>query len=108
MKFVPVCHLMFLFSDDYAQQPQQQQPEFSYEAFLQVEAGGPPPEEVQDNVLLNGDTEEVPTIRPCDIIRITGKAENCEAAKEALLNNVPITVEVKTNTKHTSTWAYFI
>lgn len=31
----------------------------------------------------------------CDIIRITGKPENAAAAKEALLNLVPITIEVE-------------
>jgi hypothetical protein len=30
----------------------------------------------------------------CDVIRITGKQENCEAAKRALLDLVPVTVEV--------------
>ena len=30
----------------------------------------------------------------CDVIRITGKQEKCEAAKRALLDLVPVTVEV--------------
>jgi hypothetical protein len=30
----------------------------------------------------------------CDVIRITGKRENCEAAQKALLDLVPVTVEV--------------
>ncbi|XP_046390775.1 vigilin [Ischnura elegans] len=38
--------------------------------------------------------EEPAGPRPCDIIRITGKKENCEGAKEALLALVPITIEV--------------
>ncbi|XP_071446747.1 vigilin [Hetaerina americana] len=38
--------------------------------------------------------EEPAGPRPCDIIRITGKKENCEAAKEALLALEPITIEV--------------
>lgn len=32
--------------------------------------------------------------RPCDVIRITGKKEKCDAAKQALLDLVPITLEV--------------
>jgi predicted PilT family ATPase len=32
--------------------------------------------------------------RPCDIIRITGKKENCEEAKQALLDLMPVTIEV--------------
>jgi len=42
----------------------------------------------------NGDVEECEQVRMCDVIRITGKQENCEAAKKALLDLVPITVEV--------------
>lgn len=34
-------------------------------------------------------------IRLCDIIRINGKKENCEAAKQALLNLVPVTEEIQ-------------
>lgn len=34
------------------------------------------------------------TIRPCDIIRISGTLEKCEAAKRALLDLVPITEEI--------------
>lgn len=32
--------------------------------------------------------------RPCDTIRITGKQENCAKAKQALLDLVPVTIEV--------------
>jgi hypothetical protein len=32
--------------------------------------------------------------KACDIIRITGQREQCEAAKHALLSLVPITLEV--------------
>lgn len=39
---------------------------------------------------MNGDTQP----KACDIIRITGLPENCEAAKQALIDNIPITVEV--------------
>lgn len=46
------------------------------------------------NNLPNGDSSEAPTVRPCDVIRITGKPENCEAAKQALIDNVPITIEM--------------
>ncbi|GLV35995.1 Dodeca-satellite-binding protein 1 [Carabus blaptoides fortunei] len=42
---------------------------------------------------LNGDVNQEP-VRKCDVIRITGKLENCEKAKQALLDLVPITVEV--------------
>jgi hypothetical protein len=42
----------------------------------------------------NGDMEEREPIRMCDVIRITGKQENCEGAKRALLDLVPVTVEV--------------
>ncbi|KAG8302743.1 hypothetical protein J6590_025018 [Homalodisca vitripennis] len=47
-----------------------------------------------ENNLMNGDANPVPSIKACDIIRITGKPENCEAAKQALINNVPITIQV--------------
>jgi hypothetical protein len=42
----------------------------------------------------NGNMEEYEPVRMCDVIRITGKQENCEAAKRALLDLVPVTVEV--------------
>jgi len=42
----------------------------------------------------NGDAEECEQVRMCDVIRITGKQENCEAAKRALLDLVPVTVGV--------------
>lgn len=31
---------------------------------------------------------------PGDVIYITGKSENCEAAKQALIDNAPVTIEV--------------
>ncbi|XP_054285585.1 LOW QUALITY PROTEIN: vigilin [Macrosteles quadrilineatus] len=40
--------------------------------------------------LVNGDVAP----KLCDTIKITGKPENCEAAKQALLDNVPITVQM--------------
>lgn len=40
----------------------------------------------------NGEAGEI--ILPCDIIRITGQPENVAAAKQALLDLVPITIEV--------------
>lgn len=46
------------------------------------------------NSMPNGDDSEPPVVSSCDIIRITGKPENCEAAKQALIDNVPITIEV--------------
>lgn len=47
----------------------------------------------------NGDGEPIAetngeTVRQCDIIRISGLLENCEAAKQALLDLVPITEEI--------------
>lgn len=39
-----------------------------------------------------GDTEK--DVRCCDVIRITGKLENCQAASQALKDLVPITIEV--------------
>lgn len=33
-------------------------------------------------------------VRQCDVIRITGKQEQCDLAKQALLDLVPITIEV--------------
>lgn len=43
--------------------------------------------------LTNGDVGDEP-IRQCDVIRITGKEENCLKAKQALLDLVPVTIEV--------------
>ncbi|KAL0268526.1 UNVERIFIED_CONTAM: hypothetical protein PYX00_010437 [Menopon gallinae] len=42
------------------------------------------------NGMVNGEEP----VRPCDIIKITGKPENCKAAKEALLKLVPVTIEI--------------
>ncbi|KAJ3649324.1 hypothetical protein Zmor_021075 [Zophobas morio] len=42
---------------------------------------------------LNGDINGGP-VRHCDVIRITGKEENCLKAKQALLDLVPITINV--------------
>jgi hypothetical protein len=42
----------------------------------------------------NGNVEEHEPVRVCDVIRITGKRENCEAAQKALLDLKPVTVEV--------------
>lgn len=45
---------------------------------------------------MNGDVAEPDnTPRMCDIIRITGPVEKCEAAKQALLDLVPVTVEIE-------------
>lgn len=41
----------------------------------------------------NGDVSSEP-IRHCDVITITGKEENCQQAKQALLDLVPITINV--------------
>lgn len=42
---------------------------------------------------IEGETERQ-TVRCCDVIRITGKSENCQAASQALQDLVPITQEV--------------
>lgn len=47
-------------------------------------------EAAETNGDLNGDA-----IKPCDVIRITGKKENCENAKAALLDLVPVTMEME-------------
>ncbi|XP_068970122.1 vigilin isoform X2 [Bombus flavifrons] len=45
---------------------------------------------------MNGENGEVPeTVSACDVIRITGQPENVAAAKQALLDLVPITIEVE-------------
>lgn len=43
--------------------------------------------------LTNGDINAEP-IRQCDVIKITGKETNCLQAKQALLDLIPITIEV--------------
>lgn len=44
---------------------------------------------------MNGENGEISeTVPACDIIRITGQPENVAAAKQALLDLVPITIEV--------------
>lgn len=52
----------------------------------------------------NGDVEECDPVRVCDVIRITGKQENCEAAKRALLDLVPVTVEVGSSLELFRSW----
>lgn len=47
--------------------------------------------EVNGDVTNNGDGEP---IRQCDVIRISGLNERCEAAKQALLNLIPVTQEI--------------
>ncbi|KAF2884527.1 hypothetical protein ILUMI_21643 [Ignelater luminosus] len=43
---------------------------------------------------VNGDINTEP-IRQCDVICITGKDQNCQKAKQALLDLVPITIDVE-------------
>lgn len=43
---------------------------------------------------MNGDINNEP-IRQCDVIRITGKDQNCQKAKQALLDLVPITIDIE-------------
>ncbi|CAO1311381.1 unnamed protein product [Diamesa hyperborea] len=52
-----------------------------------------PSEQTETNGDVNGDEDSNET-RSSDIIRISGKAENCEKAKQALLDLVPITDEI--------------
>ena len=55
---------------------------------------GQPQSPVPEEPLVNGTDENgEPEMKKEDIILITGKRENCEGAKEALLNLVPITME---------------
>nr|CAI5828480.1 unnamed protein product [Callosobruchus analis] len=42
---------------------------------------------------VNGDVAQEP-VPCCDVIRITGKADNCQAAKKALLDLEPVTIAV--------------
>ena len=42
----------------------------------------------------NGEAQVEGEVRACDTIQITGREENCQAAKEALLALVPVEVEV--------------
>ncbi|XP_063821782.1 vigilin [Ostrinia nubilalis] len=49
--------------------------------------------EAADIPVKNGDDNAEPGVN--DIIRITGRPENCEAAKKALLEQVPITIDVE-------------
>lgn len=59
----------------------------------------PPAQNGAAEPVVNGDAaaEEEPSSEPkkCDIIIITGKAENCEGAKQALLDLVPVQEEVE-------------
>jgi len=48
--------------------------------------------EEQQQPLVNGDVSET---NPCDEIKITGKLENCQEAKKALLESVPIEYEME-------------
>ncbi|XP_065210627.1 vigilin-like isoform X2 [Planococcus citri] len=43
---------------------------------------------------INGHAEDKDQAKPCDIVYITGKPENCESAKQSLLDIVPITLEL--------------
>lgn len=55
--------------------------------------GAPPPSEEQEEAAEEVEPEEGKP-DPRDVINITGRKEHCEAAKEALMALVPITVEV--------------
>lgn len=43
---------------------------------------------------INGHVDDKDQAKPCDIVYITGKPENCESAKQSLLDIVPITIEL--------------
>ncbi|XP_066997687.1 vigilin [Anabrus simplex] len=53
-------------------------------------------EHISHDGQLNGDVQQddQSLVRRCDIIQITGKPDKCEEARQALLDLVPITVEV--------------
>lgn len=49
----------------------------------------------EQKMQVNGENgEAVETVSACDIIRITGQPDNVLAAKQALLDLVPITIQV--------------
>ncbi|XP_072387521.1 vigilin [Diabrotica undecimpunctata] len=50
-------------------------------------------QELYNHEQVNGDIDTEP-IRQCDVIKITGKETNCQQAKQALLDLVPITIAV--------------
>lgn len=52
----------------------------------------------EDGAQVNGEAE--PETRPQDIVRIMGKKERCEAARDALLELVPVTVEEVVPNRH--------
>lgn len=55
----------------------------------------------ENQELVNGDINgEEMAVRPQDIVRIMGKKDRCEAAREALLNLVPVTVEENVSFRH--------
>lgn len=51
-------------------------------------------EEYLNHEQINGDVNFEP-VRQCDVIKITGKESNCLQAKQALLDLVPITIDVE-------------
>lgn len=59
---------------------------------------------------VNGENGEGPTdaVSPSDIIRITGLPKNVEAAKQALLDLVPIEVEVKFELRESEIMTFFV
>ncbi|XP_017771601.1 PREDICTED: vigilin [Nicrophorus vespilloides] len=67
-------------TDEYTQQLQQQQQQSENEQQMNGDCGEP---------------EDAVVVRQCDVIRITGKEENCRAARQALLDLRPITIDVQ-------------
>merc|ERR1712002_1056927 len=55
--------------------------------------------QVQINGEVNGEPEVV-TPRPQDIVRVSGKQERCDGARDALLALVPITIEEPVAFRH--------
>lgn len=51
-------------------------------------------DEYVDHGQMNGDVNGGVPVRHCDVIRITGKEENCLKAKQALFDLVPVTINV--------------
>lgn len=57
------------------------------------------PDEQKTPEQINGENREAgETVPACDIIRITGQPENVAAAKQALLDLVPVTIQVSSYT----------
>lgn len=66
-----------------------------HKSFVRFDSYGIVLDEQRVSEQINGENSEAREIVPaCDIIRITGQPENVAAAKQALLDLVPITIQV--------------